>query len=68
MANLGRKKIFLDFSTSPDLLNKIDEIKKKVRVTMIMKTMSHGKMEIDIRGSKEDIEKALDRIKSILRS
>lgn len=68
MANLGRKKIFLDFDTDPGMLQKIDEIKKKVRVTMVMKTTSHGKMEIDIRGPKDDIEKAIDRIKSIMRA
>nr|MDO8083608.1 hypothetical protein [Candidatus Sigynarchaeum springense] len=68
MALLSRKKIVLDFSTSPEILEKIQQIKKKVRITMTLQMTAAKKIEIEIRGSKEAIQDALGRIKAILSS
>lgn len=66
MANLSRKKIVLDFSTSPEILEMIQQIKKKVHVTMTIRMSASKKIEIEIRGSKQSIQDALSRIRSIL--
>jgi len=68
VALLSRKKIVLDFSTSPEILEKIQQIKKKVRITMTLQMTAAKKIEIEIRGSKEAIQDALGRIKAILSS
>ncbi len=66
MALLSRKKIVLDFSTSPETLEMIQQIKKKVRITMTIRMTASRKIEIEIRGSKDSIQDALTRIRSIL--
>ncbi|MBN2150880.1 MAG: hypothetical protein JW839_05530 [Candidatus Lokiarchaeota archaeon] len=66
MALLSRKKIVLDFSTDPAILEKIQQIKKKVRITMTIHMTAAKKIEIEIRGSKESIRDALARIRAIL--
>jgi hypothetical protein len=68
MALLSRKKIVLDFSTSPEILEMIQQIKKKVRITMTIRMTASRKLEIEIRGSKEAIQDALTRIRAILSS
>ena len=67
MARLGRKKLYIDFSRSPEIIKMIEDIKKKIKVTMVIKMTSHGKLEIDIRGSKDDINSAIGKIKEIIR-
>ncbi len=66
MALLSRKKIVLDFSTSPEILEMIQQIKKKVRITMTIRMTAARKIEIEIRGSKDSIRDALTRIRAIL--
>lgn len=56
----------LDFSTDPAILEKIQQIKKKVRITMTIHMTAAKKIEIEIRGSKESIRDALARIRAIL--
>ncbi|MHA1368423.1 MAG: hypothetical protein ACTSWN_07200 [Promethearchaeota archaeon] len=68
MARLGRKKIYLDFDTSESTLKQIQEIKKKIKVTMVMRMKRMGKLEIDVRGSKEDVQNAIMKIKEIIRA
>jgi hypothetical protein len=68
MALLSRKKIVLDFSTSPEILEMIQQIKKKVRITMTIRMTASRKLEIEIRGSKEAIQNASTRIRAILSS
>nr|MDO8114725.1 hypothetical protein [Candidatus Sigynarchaeota archaeon] len=68
MALLSRKKLYLDFSTSPEILTRIEQIKKKVRCTMLIKMTPSKKLEIEIRGSKIAIQEAIAKIKEILGS
>ncbi|MHA1681118.1 MAG: hypothetical protein ACTSUE_08925 [Promethearchaeota archaeon] len=68
MARLGRKKIIIPFDTSPDLLQKIEAIKKKVKIKMVMQMHRKDSLEIDVRGSKEDVQSAIERIKTIMKS
>ncbi|MBD3187858.1 hypothetical protein GF325_13565 [Candidatus Bathyarchaeota archaeon] len=67
MARLGRKKLFIPFDTSPGILDAIQKIKEKVRVKMVLKMHRSDSLEIDIRGSKEDVRIAMEKIKEILR-
>jgi hypothetical protein len=66
MARIGRKIIVLDFGTAPEILDRIDQIKKKVRINMQMRMQASGKLEIEISGSKEEIALALNKIRDIL--
>jgi len=66
MARIGRKTIVLDFGTEPEILDRIDQIKKKVRINMQMRMQASGKLEIEISGSKEEIALALNKIRDIL--
>ena len=67
MGNVGRKKLYVAFDTSPDGLKQIEEIKKKIKVSMVIR-LKRDKLEIDLRGSKADVKDALFKIKEILRS
>ncbi|NMC06013.1 MAG: hypothetical protein GYA24_12430, partial [Candidatus Lokiarchaeota archaeon] len=53
-------------ATSPEILEMIQQIKKKVHVTMTIRMSASKKIEIEIRGSKQSIQDALSRIRSIL--
>jgi hypothetical protein len=68
MALLSRKKIVLDFSTSPEILEKIQAIRKKARITMTIRMTAAKKLEIEIRGSKDSIQEAMTKIREILAS
>ena len=68
MALLSRKKLYLDFSTSPESLAQIEQIKKKIKVTATMKMTAAKKLEIELRGSKEAIQEAITKIKEIISS
>ncbi|HME51290.1 MAG TPA: hypothetical protein VKM55_03675 [Candidatus Lokiarchaeia archaeon] len=68
MALLSRKKLYLDFSTSPESLAQIEQIKKKIKVTATMKMKAGKKMEIELRGTKEAIQEAMTMIRQILAS
>ncbi len=67
MANLGRKKLYLDVGTNPENMAFLEDFKKKIKISMIVKMSSPGKLEIDLRGSKEDIQNAIIKIKDFLR-
>jgi hypothetical protein len=68
MALLSRKKIVIDFSTSPEILEKIQAIRKKARITMTIRMTAAKKLEIEIRGSKDSIQEAMAKIREILSS
>jgi len=68
VALLSRKKLYLDFSTSPESLAQIEQIKKKIKVTATMKMKAGKKMEIELRGTKEAIQEAMTMIRQILAS
>lgn len=68
MALLSRKKLYLDFSTSPESLAQIEQIKKKIKITATMKMKAGKKLEIELRGSKEAIQEAITKIKEIISS
>ena len=44
----------------------LQQIKKKVRITMTIRMTASRKIEIEIRGSKDSIQVALTRIRAIL--
>ena len=44
----------------------IQQIQKKVRITMTIRMTAARKIEIEIRGSKDSIQSALSRIRAIL--
>nr|MDO8119367.1 hypothetical protein [Candidatus Sigynarchaeota archaeon] len=67
MANLGRKKLYIDVGTNPDGFTFLESLKKKIKISMIVKMSSPGKLEIDLRGSKEDIQHAIIKIKDFMR-
>lgn len=68
MALLSRKKLYLDFSTSPESLAQIEQIKKKLKVSVTMKMTAAKKLEIELRGTKEAIQEAITKIKEIISS
>jgi len=68
VALLSRKKLYLDFSTSPESLAQIEQIKKKLKVSVTMKMTAAKKLEIELRGTKEAIQEAITKIKEIISS
>ncbi|MHA1846587.1 MAG: hypothetical protein ACTSYS_02135 [Promethearchaeota archaeon] len=66
MARIGRKKLFIDFEDFSELAEKLDMLKKKIKTNMVIRMPRKNKLEIDIRGSKEDIRIAILRIKQII--
>jgi len=68
VALLSRKKLYLDFSTSPEFLGQLEQIKRKIKVTATMKMTAGKKLEIELRGSKEAIQEAITKIKEIISS
>ncbi|MFX0098051.1 MAG: DUF2067 family protein [Candidatus Hodarchaeota archaeon] len=69
MGNVGRKKLYLNFDTDPESLKQIEEIKKKLsgKISMVIK-LKNDKLEIDMRGSKLNIQEAILKIKEIIKS
>ena len=68
MGNVGRKKLYLNFDTNPESLKQIGEIKKKITKVKMIIRLKRDKLEIDLRGSKEDVQESIAKIKEIIRS
>jgi hypothetical protein len=66
VALLSRKKLYLDFSSSPESLAQIEQIKKKIKVSVTMNMTAARKLEIELRGTKEAIQEAITKIKEII--
>ena len=66
MARIGRKQLYIDFDDTSDMIEKMELIKKKIKTNLIIRMPRRNKLEIDIRGSKADIQLAISRIKRII--